>query len=183
MRLSPLAPDTDSLRSRRRRARMRLFTTTLFLLALVIALLGGLRHGPVPTIALRPERTAIGRQAPLEIEVSEASRGFAHVTAELVQGTNRIELFAESFETPPGWKLWSHGLPAKVWKLDIGKNTQPSLVEGPATLRVTAAPAPAWFRSGAPAVAEVALPVRLVPPSLGLLSSQHYVAQGGSEVV
>ncbi len=183
MRLAPLAPDTDSIRSRRRRARARLLLTVLFALAASIVALGGLRHGPAPTIALRPERTAIGRQAPLEIEVSEPARGFSRVEAELVQGTHRIALLAESFPTPPGWKFWSHGLASKVWKLDIGKSAQPSLVEGPATLRVAAFPAPAWFRAGQPAAAEVVLPVRLVPPSLSLLSSQHYVAQGGAEAV
>ena len=183
MRLAPLAPDTDSIRSRSRKARLRLFLLLFFAFVVAVVALGGLRRGPAPTIALRPERTAIGRQAPLEIEVSEPARGFSRVQAELLQGGNRIELLAESFATPPGWKLWSHGLASKVWKLDIGKNSQPTLVEGPATLRVAAFPAPAWFRSGEPAVAEVVLPVRLVPPALGLLSTQHYVAQGGSEAV
>ncbi len=183
MRYAPIAPDTDSLRSRTRRARARLLLTLTFLVVATVVLLGGLRRGPDPKISVRPERTAIGRQAPVEIEVTEPSRGFARVEAELVQGANRIALLSESFPTPPGWKLWSRGLAAKVWKLDIGKNTQPSLVEGPATLRVTATPAPAWFRAGEAAIVEVDLPVRLTPPALGLLSMQHYVAQGGSEAV
>lgn len=183
MRFATLAPDTDSIRSRRRRSRLRLFLALLFLLAAAFLLLGGLRPGPAPAISVRPERLAIGRHAPVEVEVVEATRGFASVEAELVQGSNRIELLAESFPTPPGWKLWSHGLGAKTWKLDIGKSAQSSLVEGPATLRVTAAPAPAWFRRGKPALVEVVLPVRLIPPTLGLLSTQHYVAQGGCEVV
>jgi murein DD-endopeptidase MepM/ murein hydrolase activator NlpD len=183
MRFAPLAPDTDSIRMRSRRARWRLFLTLIFAFVAGVVALGGLRPGPSPVIALRPERAAIGRQAPLEIEVSEPSRGFSRVEAELVQGTHRIALLGEAFETPPGWKLWAHGLGAKSWKLDIGQKSQPVLVEGPATLRVTALPSPAWFRAGTPAVAEVVLPVRLVPPSLGLLSTQHYVAQGGSEAV
>jgi len=183
MRFAPLAPDTDSLRSRSRRTRLRLAFWLLILLATAAILLGGLRHGPAPKIALRPERAAIGRQGPIEIEIVEPVRGFAAVEADLVQGTNRMSLIAEQFATPPGWKLWSHGLAAKVWKLDIGKTAQPALVEGPATIRVTAAPAPAWWRAGEPAVAEVVLPVRLAPPALGVLSAQHYVAQGGSEAV
>ncbi len=183
MRLAPLAPDTDSIRSRGRRARLRFLFALILLVVTAVLLLGGLRRGPAPKIALRPERNAIGRQAPLEIEVSEPGRGFSKVDAELVQGTNRIALISESFATPPGWKIWSRGLAAKTWKLDIGKSAQPSLVAGPATLRVTALPAPAWFGSGEPAVAEVVLPVQLVPPALGLISSQHYVAQGGAEAV
>ncbi len=183
MPFAPLAPDTDTLRSRSRRARLRLVFWTLVLLAAAVLLLGGLRRGPAPKISIRPERAAIGRRAPIEIEVDEPARGFASVEAELVQGTNRMPLLAEKFATPPGWKLWSHGLAAKVWKLDIGKGAEPGLVEGPATIRVTAAPAPAWFRAGEPASAELVLPVRLLAPALGVLSSQHYVTQGGSEAV
>ena len=183
MRFAPIAPDSDSLRSRRRRARRRLVLWMLLLLTGAALLLGGLRRGPAPSISIRPERAAIGRQTAIEIEIAEPVRGFAAVEAELVQGTNRISLISEKFATPPGWKLWSHGLATKVWKIDIGKGAQPALVEGPATIRVTAAPAPAWFRSGDLSSAEVVLPVRLIPPALGVLSSQHYVAQGGSEVV
>ena len=72
------------------------------LLAAAVLLLGGLRRGPAPQISVRPERTAIGRQAPLEIEVSEPSRGFAKVEAELVQGTNRMALLSESFRDAAG---------------------------------------------------------------------------------
>ena len=183
MRYAPLAPDTDSIRSRSRRVRRRLVLTVVLALAAAFALLGGLHHGSKPQIAVRPERAAIGRQAPVEIEVTEPSRGFARVEAELVQGTNHIGLLDESFPTPPGWKIWSRGLGAKAWDLDIGKSSQPTLIEGPATLRVTAFPAPAWFRAGEPAVVELVLTVRLVPPVLSLQSSQHYVAQGGCEAV
>jgi murein DD-endopeptidase MepM/ murein hydrolase activator NlpD len=48
---------------------------------------------------------------------------------------------------------------------------------------VVAERAPTWLRHPAPVVEERRLPVRLVPPALALLSSQHYVAQGGSGVV
>ncbi|MEO8276886.1 MAG: M23 family metallopeptidase [Thermoanaerobaculia bacterium] len=183
MRFAPLAPDTDSLRTRRRRARLRLFFSLILLLSGAVLWLGGLHPGPTPTIALHADRRAIGRRGPVEVEVNAAGRGFSAVSAELVQGSNRIALLDESLPTPPGWKIWSHGVIQKKWQLELGKDAQPSLVEGAATLHVTASPAPAWFRSGQPAAAELVLPVRLVPPALEILSSQHYVTQGGSEVV
>jgi len=40
-----------------------------------------------------------------------------------------------------------------------------------------------WLRHPDPVVKELRLPVRLSPPALALLSSQHYVAQGGSGIV
>jgi murein DD-endopeptidase MepM/ murein hydrolase activator NlpD len=48
---------------------------------------------------------------------------------------------------------------------------------------VVAERAGTWLRHPGPVVAELKLPVRLRPPALSLLSTQHYVAQGGSGVV
>ena len=59
----------------------------------------------------------------------------------------------------------------------------PGLVEGEAIVRVVAERAGTWLRHPDPVVKELRLPVRLSPPALALLSSQHYVAQGGSGVV
>jgi murein DD-endopeptidase MepM/ murein hydrolase activator NlpD len=56
-------------------------------------------------------------------------------------------------------------------------------VEGEAVVRVVADRAGTWLRRPGPAVSELRLPVRLVPPTLAAVSSQHYVAQGGSGVV
>ena len=50
-------------------------------------------------------------------------------------------------------------------------------------VRVVAERAGTWLRRPGPAVSELRLPVRLVPPTLAAVSSQHYVAQGGSGVV
>jgi murein DD-endopeptidase MepM/ murein hydrolase activator NlpD len=66
---------------------------------------------------------------------------------------------------------------------EVGRTSVPTLVEGEAVVRVVAERAPTWLRRPDPVVKELRLPVRLVPPSLALLSSQHYVAQGGSGVV
>lgn len=183
MRLAPIAPDTDSIRARTRRSRLRLLLFVLAVFAAAVVGLGGFHAGPSPAIDLRPARAAIGREAPLEIEVREPSRGLSAVTAELVQGDRRLELVSETFPTPAGWQIWRRGLGAKAFRLDIGRNKYPALVAGEATLRVVASGAPAWFRGSAPAVAELTLPVRLTPPTLALLSSQHYVAQGGCEAV
>jgi murein DD-endopeptidase MepM/ murein hydrolase activator NlpD len=50
-------------------------------------------------------------------------------------------------------------------------------------VRVVAERAGTWLRHPEPVVKELRLPVRLAPPALALLSSQHYVAQGGSGIV
>jgi murein DD-endopeptidase MepM/ murein hydrolase activator NlpD len=65
----------------------------------------------------------------------------------------------------------------------VGRNAVPTLVEGEAVVRAVAERAPTWLRRPRPVAKEIRLPVLLVPPALQLLSSQHYVAQGGSGVV
>jgi murein DD-endopeptidase MepM/ murein hydrolase activator NlpD len=68
-------------------------------------------------------------------------------------------------------------------RVDVGRDAVPGLVEGDALVRVVAERAGTWLRHPGPAVKEIRLPVRLTSPALALLSSQHYVAQGGSGVV
>ena len=96
MRSAPIAPDTDSIRARTRRSRLRLLLFVLAVFAAAVVGLGGFHAGPSPAIDLRPARAAIGREAPLEIEVREPSRGLSAVTAELVQGDRRLELVSET---------------------------------------------------------------------------------------
>lgn len=178
-----LSPSTDSIRAHRRRSRLRLVLAVLALAALALAALGAFRTGPAPAIEIRPALAAIGRATPVEIEVAEPARGLAEVRIELEQNGSAVELAAERFTPLAGWQLWGPRTERRQWRLEVGKLAQPSLVQGEATIRVVAARAPAWLRAGAPATAEVRLPVRLTAPSLAVLSSQHYVAQGGCEAV
>jgi murein DD-endopeptidase MepM/ murein hydrolase activator NlpD len=178
-----LSPSTDSIRVRRRRSRLRLVVLVLGLAGLAVAGLGAFRTGPAPAIEIRPAHAAIGRATPLEIEVAEPARGLTSVKVELEQNGALLPLAEERFAPLAPWRLWGARTARKSWHLEVGKLAQPALVEGEATIRVTAARAPAWLRAGAPALAEVRLPVRFTAPSLAVLSSQHYVAQGGCEAV
>ncbi len=178
-----LLPSTDTIRRHDRRRRGRLFLLLLLLVGAAIGGLGALRHGPPPTVAVVPALPAIGRATPVEFVVTEPARGIASVRAELVQGATIVPLFEESFATVPGWKLWRRGTTEKRWKVEIGKTAQPALLEGNATIRVIAKPTPAWLRAGPPVETSTTLPVRLTAPALEVLSTQHYVAQGGAEVV
>jgi len=172
----------SSLRVRRRR-RLRIFLAALVVAGLAFVGAGALRVGPAPAIVVRPEPTVIGRATAVEVTVSEPVRGLSRVRIELEQ-EGRAELLAErSFAPLPGWKPSGETTPTWNWPLEIGKNSRPELREGEATLRITAERAPAWLRAGEPAVREIRLPVKLTPPQLALVSTQHYVAQGGCEVV
>jgi murein DD-endopeptidase MepM/ murein hydrolase activator NlpD len=173
--------DTAVRKRRRRRARLSLLLILLTGLALLAA--GALRVGPPPVIVVRPEPKTIGRATTVEVNVTESGRGLSRVVIELIQ-ENRSEVLAEQrFDALPGWKAWGERTPTWNWALEIGKNARPGLIEGDAILRVTADRAPAWLRSGEPAIYRLDATVKLTPPQLSVLSSQHYVSQGGSEIV
>jgi murein DD-endopeptidase MepM/ murein hydrolase activator NlpD len=178
-----LVPDTDTFRQGRRRRRRRIVFLLIVALGLAYAALGAFSVGPSPAIEILPARPAIGRATPLAVRVTEPKRGIARVQVEIVQGERSVALLDESTATPPGWAFWRRGAVERQANFTVGKEKQADHVEGPATIRVAAWPAPAWLRRGEPARAESTLPVRLTPPALEILSTQHYVTQGGAEVV
>jgi murein DD-endopeptidase MepM/ murein hydrolase activator NlpD len=175
--------DSDYHRDGRRRGRGRLFLLLLLLGGLVFAGAGAFRIGPAPAVTLTPQPKLVGRQAPVAIRVSEPKRGLTRIRVELVQQGTAKSLLDQSFAPTPGWKLWGDAVGEHALSVDLGKGAHPELREGEATLRVVADRAPSWLRRGEPTVVEHGYVLRLTPPSLEVLSSQHYVAQGGAEAV
>jgi hypothetical protein len=173
--------ETQFGRARRRRFRLFLFLILLVGAAALVA--GALRVGPAPAIELRGEPKAIGRATAVELRVAEPKRGLSRVRIELEQAGAAEVLVDESYAPRPGWKLWGPFTAEKSYTVELGKSAHPNLREAPATLRVTAERAGGWLRSGAPSTFERTLPVQLTPPALEIVSTQHYVAQGGAEVV
>lgn len=150
---------------------------------LVAAGLATFRVGGAPQIDLVSELPGIGKRSPFKATVSEPKRGLSRVTVELVQGDRVVEIASKMYEPRDAWKLWGPATESDVIQFEVGSETVDALRAGEATVRVSAWPAPTWARRPAPQVTEVTLPVRLTPPPLQVLSSQHYVAQGGSGVV
>ena len=178
-----LAPDSGSFRRDRARGRLRLLLLLVAVFGLTFAALGAFRTGPAPAIEIVPERSGIGRSTAVKFVAREPKRGVSRLDAEIVQGALVAPIATRGQATPPGWSLFATAPGDLVAEAKVGKLEQPQLVEGPAKLKVTAWPAPAWLRKGTPTTVELELPVRLVPPALELLSSAHYVTQGGSEAV
>ena len=176
--------ESDPLHSdRRRRGRGRLFLLLLAVAAIVAVALAAFRVGPAPEISLSSRPEVVGRKAPVTIRVAEPKRGLSRVVVEVAQEGAAQVLADERFTPRPAWKPWGERLAEKSFELDLGKSAIPALREGEATLRVVAERAPAWLLSGEPSVLEQKFVVRLTPPTLEVVSSQHYVAQGGAEVV
>jgi murein DD-endopeptidase MepM/ murein hydrolase activator NlpD len=168
-------------RTRRRRSRLALVLLAALALAFLAA--GAFRVGPAPSVHVRPEPTVLGRTTATEIRVVEPRRGLSRVVVELEQAGQVETLVDERFPALPGWKLWGERTPEWNWSVALGRDAHPALREGEATVRVRATPAPGWLRAGTAVLWERTVPVRLTPPSLEILSSQHYPTQGGCEAV
>ncbi len=156
----------------------------LVLLGLVAVIGTGMFHaGPEPQIRISPSFPAIGKRTVIKVEVSEPSRGLSHVRVDFVQG-ERTELLAEKgYAHRSALQFWGAITARDTISVPVGRETIQGLKTGNATIRITAGRTGGWLRSPDPVVEALVLPVRLSPPSLEVLSTKTYVAQGGCEVV
>jgi len=158
----------------------------LLLLAVLVGGLGlgalvTLRVAPAPVLTVEPEAKALGRRSPVRMMAETSGRGLTTVRLELVQGDKTQVLAEKRFRARPPWAFWGPHTDRAELRTDAGSEKVPTLQAGEAVLRAVAERAGTWLRHPEPVVKEITLPVRLVPPTLALLSAQHYVTQGGSE--
>ncbi len=164
----------------------RILPFLIVVLTLAAVTFGGLalwRVGPAPAIEIRPSRPAIGKRTPIAIAVREPVRGLGTVTVELVQGESVHKLAEQRHEPRSFWSFWGARTAETSLNVEPGRETLPDLRSGDAVLRVTASRAGTWFHHPDPEIRELKLAVRLQAPTLQVLSSRTYVAQGGSEAV
>jgi murein DD-endopeptidase MepM/ murein hydrolase activator NlpD len=164
-----------------------LFAVLLVVLAaggLGVAAVSGLRVGPAPELELIVDARAIGPRLPVRARATAAGgRGLAGLRLELEQQGRVRVVASRQHEPPPALALFRQGTLEGELAADVGHAALPELVEGEAVLRAVAERAPTWLRRPSPVVRELRLPVRKTPPTLALLSTQHYVMQGGSGLV
>ncbi len=161
----------------------KLFLLIPLLIVLAFLAQGLFRAGGSPDINIKPGMSVIGKRTPVTVEVAESRRGLTHVKIELRQGEKSATLAEKSYETSSQFFFWRSKTEKDMLKVEAGRLSMPGLTGGNATIRVTADRAGTWLRHPDPVVEELSLPVRLMPPSLQVTSTQTYVAQGGGEVV
>jgi murein DD-endopeptidase MepM/ murein hydrolase activator NlpD len=159
------------------------FLTALILLVLAAGGVLTLRVAPPARLTLESEAAALGRKSPVSVVAEGGGRGLTAVRLELVQGDHVQVLEEKKFAARPPWAFWGPRTERVVLRTDAGSEKVPALKGGEAVLRAVSERAGTWLLHPAPVVAEKALPVRLTPPTLALLSIQHYVTQGGAEAV
>lgn len=158
----------------------------LFIVAVVAAvfLWGAFRRGAAPVIVIDTERPAVGAATRVTAHFKEPARGLGLVRLELIQSDRTLLLGEKQFPRKGAFSLF-RGHPTEETEIvaSVGRNVQDWLKEGEVVLRASADRMAGPFRSGAPVVIEKRLPVRLRPPRLELVSTQHYLRQGGAGVV
>src|SRR6185436_1379959 len=122
-------------------------------------------------------------RTPVEIAIDGRGRGFTAVAVEMVQGGRAQPLGRKTFQPAPWWSISSKGTGKNTMRVEIGRETVKGLQGTPVTIRAKGERAGTLLRSPEAIVAEVTLPVRLTPPTLGVVSTATYVTQGGCEAV
>jgi murein DD-endopeptidase MepM/ murein hydrolase activator NlpD len=159
------------------------FSRALLILAFVVIVAGAVATfytGAEPKLAVKPDLPGIGRRTPVHIRIDDPGR-VETVRVEVVQGMDVKPVQEKEFQPGSAWSFG--GKPPVEMTVDVGRETVEGLRAGDAILRVSVDRAGTWLRHPDPVVVEMTMPVRLAPPSLSILSTFHYVRQGGSEVV
>ncbi len=142
-----------------------------------------------PTIQLRGQLKGIGQSTPIQLEVSDFRHRIKSVKVEILQGgaAFQVPYHEVTFgEGPPSW--WKFWAKAKENSMSVaavvGRKQLPELREGHATLHAVATN-DSWgrFFRGGKSEFSLEVPVRFSPPQVEVMTPQHYVNQGGSELV
>ena len=161
---------------------------SLLAILLVIILLVGWKavqnQGPALVISNQPK--GLGQSTQLSIQAHDSRHNVTRISIEVVQGGHPLYGAGISANTRPihWWKFWSHPMSTLEWTVPLSRKLMPSLAQGNASLEITATN-DSWgrfFRGGQSGLT-LNLPVRFTAPQIQVLTSQHYINQGGCDMV
>ena len=128
-----------------------------------------------PVVALGAPFKVVGRNAPLVVDVRDARHGVKALRISVEQGDKEQVLLDAHYDPPK---------PDVHFRWTASQDKTLRLAEGPGRLKIKARNA-SWggFFRGRAASIDQPFTARLVPPRLEVLTTQHYVNQGGSDMV
>ena len=142
-----------------------------------------------PSIQLGGKLKGIGQSTSMQFEVSDPHHRIKTVTVELIQNdrTFKVPTHEVAFGKgpPPWWKFWAKpGEYSLSVSAMVGHKFLPGLQEGRASIHITATNN-SWgrFFRGGKSERTYEFPVRFHPPQVDVLTTQHYVNQGGCDMV
>lgn len=142
-------------------------------------------EGYPPTVRFDREFKSLGRRPVLSLKVEDTGNGLSKIAVSLKQKDQMVPLVEESYPGPSLFTFWRTG-PQKTSTIDLGRliAEKYKVQDGPASLMITASDH-AWrgFFGGNQTQQQRDFIFDIYPPRLEVLSSQHYINQGGSECV
>lgn len=157
---------------------MKLYILLAAMLAASVPILVLLILSTTPSIEVDPALSVIGAATPVNVQVTDR-HGIRHFSAVLEQGQQKFPV-SESSNVPRRLSFWTKRQAATNIAFTAGSKVAPALKDGKARLVVTAT-SNDLRGSTATAVREVTIVT--IPPALSVDSAQHYINQGGSELV
>ena len=146
----------------------------LIVVAVVVLILGML-FASAPVVALGAPFKLVGRAAPLVVEVKDAKHGVKALRVSVEQAGQEHVLLDQKYDPPA---------PEARFRWMASQDKSFKLAEGPGRLRVQARNA-SWggFFRGRTASIDQEFTAKLTPPRIQALTTQHYVNQGGCDMV
>ena len=133
-----------------------------------------------PTATLRQPLQYIGKRGEIALDVADFGTGLASVEVSIEAGGTRYQVLAENYPAT-SWK--GSGIHQKSFTLPVSPR-EAKIPEGPATLTVVARDG-SWlnYLVKRPPVLSQPVQIDYTPPTIEVLTTQHYMRLGGSDVV
>ncbi len=136
-----------------------------------------------PAIELRSPEKYVGQNSPMEFFVEAPRSEFSRVEATLEQDGQATTVFSLDPAKAGNAEVKQESAD-RLWVIRrIGRQSIPSLKQGPARLTITAARPVLYGLREVSSTTTRDLDVRLDPPRVGVLSLHHFVNHGGAEFV
>ncbi|MGB6450365.1 MAG: M23 family metallopeptidase [Steroidobacteraceae bacterium] len=160
-------------------------------LIVVLALAAGITwyvagREPGPLIRITSPQTVIGGSGDLAVEIDTPAGKLKSLDVVLEQDAARVPVFSlEGGSSASGGasRLVSQGAGRLLLTAPIGKQQIPELVQGKARIVVTASRAVLFGYRRVESTTSREITVDLTPPIISVVSTDHYINQGGSEMV
>ncbi|MGI8745612.1 MAG: M23 family metallopeptidase [Bryobacteraceae bacterium] len=159
-------------------SRAKLYILGVFFLVIAAPLLLLLLLSSTPAIEIGQPPSVIGTATPVNVHVTD-THGIRRFTAVLEQSGQKFPL-SETTKPPHRFLFWRQREAPVYLTFTAGTKTAPGAKDGKANLILQAT---SNDLRGATATLTREVTVVTIPPSLAVDSSQHYINQGGSELV
>src|SRR5690606_26548407 len=145
---------------------------------LLLVVLAGFLLSESLTVRFEPVPKALGIETPVQVAI-DSPHGIRRVTAWVEQTGRRYRVF-EITQSARRWPVIGEDQAPQTITFPAGKNQAPELIDGQAELIVEAVANDMRAHS-----AEIRTPVQvsLTPPAVSADGFQHYINQGGAELV